>query len=67
MKNPMSVTECPKCGERELGKGRHSGYSSMIPVDKILGSDVVDIICTNCGFIIEGYVTKPERFKGTNY
>lgn len=66
MNNSIKVTECPKCGAKELGKGKHTGYSIMYPVSKMsLGSDVEYIICTECGFIIEGYVKKPEKFKGT--
>jgi len=60
------ATECPKCGGKELGKGKQSGYSVMYPAHKMsLGSDIEYIICTSCGFIIEGYVKKPEKFKGT--
>jgi len=61
----VSVTECPKCGEKELGKGRQSGASAMYPDNKMsFGSTVEHIICTNCVLIIESYVKKPERFKG---
>ena len=59
------ATECPKCGGKELGKGKHSGYAAMYPSRMSFGSDVEYIICTTCGFIIESYVTKPEKFKGT--
>ncbi|WHY77401.1 transcription initiation factor TFIIIB [Neobacillus sp. WH10] len=66
MEKSMKVTECPKCGGEELGKGKHSGYGVMYPDNKMsLGSDVEYIICTKCGFIIEGYVKKPGKFKGT--
>ncbi|MGM8363927.1 transcription initiation factor TFIIIB [Virgibacillus sp. W0181] len=66
MDNNTGVTECPKCGEKELGKGKQSGYSAMHPDNKMsFGSTIEYIICTNCGFIIEGYVKKPEKFKGT--
>lgn len=60
----MKAEKCPKCGSNELGKGKHSGYGVMFPVDKVsLGSDIEYVICTSCGFIIEGYVKKPEKFK----
>ncbi|WP_243387469.1 transcription initiation factor TFIIIB [Bacillus kexueae] len=67
MKNTPIGKECPKCGSTDLGKGKLSGYSTMTPVNKVisLGSDIEYIICTDCGFIIEGYVTKPEKFKNT--
>lgn len=58
--------ECPKCGEKELGKGRQNGYAAISPENKMsFGSTVEHIICTGCGYIIESYVTKPEKFKGT--
>ncbi|RBW68348.1 transcription initiation factor TFIIIB [Bacillus taeanensis] len=64
MNGSTKVTECPKCGGKELGKGKHSGYAVMVPVNKVMsfGSDVEYIICTECGFIIESYVKKPEKF-----
>ncbi|RBP95956.1 hypothetical protein DFO70_102283 [Cytobacillus firmus] len=62
----MKVEKCPKCGSSELGKGKHSGYGAMFPVNKMsLGSDIEYVICTSCGFIIEGYVKKPEKFNST--
>lgn len=66
MRGSTEATVCPKCGGTELGKGKHSGYSAMNPYRKMrFGSDVIYIICTDCGFILESYVTKPEKFKGT--
>ncbi|WP_176586072.1 transcription initiation factor TFIIIB [Priestia megaterium] len=66
MKDFIKVTECPKCGDKELGKGIQSGYGSMSPNKKIsVGSNIEYIICVRCGYIIEGYVTNPEKFKGT--
>lgn len=66
MIDSTELTECPKCGGNELGRGKHSGYSVISPFKKMrLGSNVTYIICTDCGYIIEGYVTNPERFKGT--
>ncbi len=60
------VKECPKCGETELGLGKHSGYAVIHPVNKMsFGSDMEYILCTDCGYIIESYVKKPEKFKGT--
>ncbi|MGM7702578.1 transcription initiation factor TFIIIB [Pseudalkalibacillus sp. Hm43] len=66
MKQPMDTSECPKCGGKELGRGKHSGYAVMAPLKKLsTGSNIEYIICTDCGYIIEGYVSKPEKFKGT--
>ena len=66
MNKSTKATECPKCGGKELGLGKHSGYAVMAPVKKMsLGSNVEYVICTDCGFIIEGYVKNPEKFKGT--
>ncbi|MBT2684762.1 transcription initiation factor TFIIIB [Bacillus sp. ISL-37] len=57
--------ECPKCGGTEIGKGKHAGYAVMYPENKVmsLGSEILYVICTDCGFIIESYVKKPEKFK----
>ncbi|WP_079478953.1 transcription initiation factor TFIIIB [Halobacillus salinus] len=65
MKPSNEVTNCPKCGGEELGKGKHSGYAVMVPKEKkmSLGSEIEYLLCTDCGFIIEGYVTSPEKFK----
>lgn len=61
-----AITECPKCGGVELGKGKHHGYAVMHPTNKMsFGSEVEYILCTDCGYIIESYVKKPEKFKGT--
>lgn len=66
MNHSTRVTECPKCGGKELGKGKHSGYAVMYPDNKMsIGSNVEYILCTDCGFIIESYVKKPGKFKGT--
>ncbi|SEN71571.1 hypothetical protein SAMN05192533_11844 [Mesobacillus persicus] len=66
MKYSTKISECPKCGGTEFGKGKHSGYGVIYPVNKMsFGSDFEYIICTDCGFLIEGYVKKPEKFKGT--
>lgn len=66
MNEKTSVTECPKCGGKDLGKGKHSGYGRMNAVNKMnLGSNVIYILCTDCGYIIESYVEKPKKFKGT--
>lgn len=68
MKQSVQVSECPKCGGRELGRGIHSGTGVIYPYTKVsFGSEVEYIICTECGFIIEGYVKKPEKFKETLY
>lgn len=67
MNKSTKVVECPKCGGTELGKGKHSGYAVMSPVNKkiSLGSDIEYILCTDCGFIIESYVKSPKKFKGS--
>ena len=61
------VHECPRCGGKDLGKGKQSGYAVLNPFKKILGmgSTVIYILCTDCGYIIDQYVEKPARFKGT--
>ncbi|ARI78267.1 transcription initiation factor TFIIIB [Halobacillus mangrovi] len=68
MNRPTNLTKSPKCGGTELGVGKHSGYGVMIPKNKMwsFGSEIEYILCTDCGFIIEGYVKHPEKFKGTS-
>ncbi|WP_017187563.1 hypothetical protein [Alkalibacillus haloalkaliphilus] len=66
MDNSTESLQCPKCGSTDLGKGKHAGYNGMNPVNKLsFGSEVEYILCTDCGFIIESYVKKPNKFKGT--
>lgn len=65
MNHPAKVTECPKCGEKELGKGKQSGNGAVYSDNTILGVAVEHIICTECGYIIESYVKNPKKFKGT--
>lgn len=67
MNQQVEVTECPKCGGKELGKGVHNDYAALTPYKKIIsmGSAIIYILCTDCGFIIESYVAKPNRFKST--
>lgn len=66
MELSMNTVECPKCGSRELGKGKHSGYAVMSPVSKMrFGSTIEYLLCTDCGYIIESYESSPEKFKGT--
>ncbi|PYF01956.1 transcription initiation factor TFIIIB [Ureibacillus chungkukjangi] len=65
MNQPAKVTECPKCGGKELGKGKQSGYGAVHSYSTIIGVAVEHIICTECGYIIESYVKNPTKFKGT--
>ncbi|MDU9694009.1 transcription initiation factor TFIIIB [Priestia aryabhattai] len=67
MGNSRMAGECPKCGSKELGKGRQDSYAVVRPIYKrvSLGSAVEHIICTDCGLIIESYVKNPEKFKGS--
>lgn len=57
--------ECPECGCKAIGKGKLSGYATMMPVDKTFstGSAIISDICTNCGYILCMRVVKPEKFK----
>jgi len=43
--------------------GKQSGYAKMSSGRFNLGSNILHVICTNCGFIIESYVEKPKNFK----
>ncbi|SFK93534.1 hypothetical protein SAMN03159341_102248 [Paenibacillus sp. 1_12] len=57
-------TQCPKCGGKEIGKGRQAGYAVVTPVKGFFkfGSPIIHSICVNCGFIIESYVEDPSKF-----
>ncbi|WP_328260270.1 transcription initiation factor TFIIIB [Priestia megaterium] len=48
MGNTNTVTECPNCGSKELGKGIQDGYAVVRPAYKrmSLGSNVEHILCT---------------------
>lgn len=60
---------CPKCDSHEIGEGKHANMARMIPVAQFgvvkgaSGSDIRYRVCTECGYIVEGYVEKPEKFK----
>ena len=56
-------TECPKCGCTEIGRGYHLRNGAMIPYGGVFkASAVMYEICTNCGYVIAGYVDQPELF-----
>ncbi len=59
------IKECPICGGKEFGEGKLSGYTKMMPINKIIsnGSDMTADICLNCGHIVSMKVLKPEKFK----
>lgn len=63
MSDRSKATACPKCGSYELGEGKQSGYAAVTRTDGMFGSPIIYTICTNCGFIVESYVKKPEKFK----
>lgn len=47
---------CPKCGCREIGKGKQISGGKMLPMDNLImsfGSNIIADICTECGYIIE--------------
>lgn len=57
---------CPKCGCKEIGQGKQIAGGKMLPIDKVtmsFGSSVIADICTECGYIIEMRVEKPNKFK----
>ena len=59
----IQIESCPKCGESEIGIGKQSGYARMESGKLNFGSSIIHTICTNCGYIIESYVEKPDNFK----
>ena len=59
--------ECIKCGGTDIGYGKQAGYAVISPNGKMgFGSSVMHVICTDCGYVLESYVEKPKRFKGTD-
>lgn len=57
------ATECPKCGCTTIGRGYRLKNGAMIPYGGMFKSSaVVYEICTNCGYILAGYVDQPELF-----
>ena len=59
----IPVTECPKCGCTIIGRGYHLKNGAMLPYGGLFkASAVVYEICTNCGYIINGYVDRPDLF-----
>ena len=57
---------CPKCGCRQIGQGKQVTWAKMIPINNStmsFGSNIIADICTNCGYIIEMRVEKPNRIK----
>lgn len=57
------IIKCPKCGSREIGEGKQKGYAGMVPAKGALSRAIRYRICTQCGYIIEGYVSTPKKFK----
>ncbi|TDF99454.1 transcription initiation factor TFIIIB [Paenibacillus piri] len=57
--------QCPKCGSKEIGKGKQTGYAAVTPLNSFFktGSPIVHLICLNCGFIVGSYVENPSKFK----
>ena len=59
----IPATECPKCGCTIIGRGYHLKNGAIIPYGGLFKSSAVLYeICTNCGYIIAGYVDEPEMF-----
>ena len=59
--------KCPACGHNELGMGLLSGYSKVRPAGKLLsmGSDMIAVLCTKCGYVLYWKITSPKKFVGT--
>lgn len=56
--------ECPKCGCTEIAGGEFTGYAALKPTNSIIASSaVIAEVCTNCGYILNMRVLKPEKFK----
>lgn len=62
----MENKKCPKCGSREIVKGKQGFQGKMYPLKSLTaigGSEIISDICTDCGYILEMRVEKPAKFK----
>lgn len=60
------MVTCPKCGSHEAVKGIQYGHANIYPENLSmfkLGSEIIHVFCSNCGFIIESFVKNPDKFK----
>ena len=63
-----ALKECPVCGSTEIRQGQ-MGDTRMFPkkpmVSTLLngGSNIIAIICSDCGRILSMNVEKPQKFK----
>lgn len=57
--------KCPECGGFSYGKGRPNGDGRIYPIKKFftMGSEIIYVICTKCGFIVKSFVIDPEKFE----
>jgi len=60
-----NLKECPVCGSKEIRQGRLSDYAKIYPPSSFLkgGSNIIAIICSDCGHILSMNVAKPQKFK----
>lgn len=61
-------TTCPDCGGKELSLGYSYGEGSLHKKTSILGmaaysqgSNIVHIICRNCGLLIKSFATDTSK------
>lgn len=54
--------ECPEGGCTEIGEGILN--TALRPINAIItSSQVIAEVCSNCGYILNMKVSKPEKFK----
>lgn len=55
---------CEKCGNDKFAKGIQKNQAKIVPIDKSmsLGSVIIHTFCTECGWIKESFVEKPNKF-----
>ena len=59
-----SKEKWPECGCNEIGRGKMSGYASMVPEGRVFASSaLIAEVCTDCGLILRLKVEKPHKFK----
>lgn len=61
-------TVCPECGKKEMGLGYTYGDGSAHAATTVLGmkaykqaSNLVMIICKNCGLLVKSYAETPQK------
>ena len=61
--------ECPVCGSKEIRQGKQVGAAIMFPIKSMLStllkgdSDIIAIICSDCGYTLSIKIENTQKFK----